>query len=290
MSPTEAFVPMWSTEALAARDVFFDEYNDVNFYVEDEEQENLYHLVLGRLFPAIRITQIFPLNGKSNVLAHAKDLSNLSRASRSVYILDKDFDDLLGIKADQNNIFYLQKYCIENFLLDENAFIELAVEAQPRKKREAIRSTIKFPDFLQETVQSLNLLFRLFFVVQALDLGLRNCRGAPELFSVKGAAHIIDPQAVEKYRIEVQEKALQLGKFKTEVEFSNFLDAVFPKNAEKDSNISGKYLLALAGHHVKRSLSWGNVSLDSLTYRLARHSSLLGLESLNVSVKAYLTV
>lgn len=290
MIHTEAFVPTWSTDALAARDVFFETYNDVNFYVEDEDQENLYHLVLSRLFPEIRITQIFPLKGKSNVLMHAKDPANLLRASQAIYIVDKDFDDLLGIAINnQNNIFYLQKYCIENFFLEENAFIEVAVEAQPRIKRETIQSKVKIPAFMHTTIQSLNLLFRLFFVVQALDLGLRNCRCAPEKFSKKGTPHIIDPHAVEKYRIEVQDKALQLGKFKTEKEFAKFLDTVFPKNAEPDSNISGKYLLALASHHVKKHLNWGTVSLDSLTYRLARHSSLLGLEPLRNGVNAYLT-
>lgn len=164
MSPTENLIPTWSTEALAARDVFFEPYNDVNFYVEDEEQENLYHLVLRKLFPALRITQIFPLKGKSNVLLHVKDPANLPRACKSIYILDKDFDDLLGTTVNQNNIFYLPKFCIENFFIEENAFIEVAVEAQPRKKRENIQSIINFPIFLQETIGPLSLLFRLFFV------------------------------------------------------------------------------------------------------------------------------
>lgn len=289
MSLTEDFLPTWSTDALAARDVFFEPYNDVNFYVEDEEQENLYHLVLSKLFPAIRITQIFPLKGKSNILVHVKDPANLPRASQSIYILDKDFDDLLGTAVKQNNIFYLPKFCIENFLIEENAFIEVVVEAQPRKKRETIQSKLKFPTFMQETVESLNLLFRLFFVVQALDLGIRNCRSAPGLFSQKGAPHIIDSDSVEKYRIEVLEKAMQLGKVKSEKEFAKLLDTAFPKNIEPDTNISGKYLLALASHLIKKHFNLGTVSLDSLTYRLARHSSLFGLEPLKSGVNDHLT-
>lgn len=286
----DVFLPAWSSDALAARDVFFDAYNGVNFYVEDEEQENLYHLVLKRLFPSIRITQIFPLKGKENVLAHAKDPTNLPRASRCVYILDKDFDDLLGKVIEQGNVFYLRKFCIENFLLEPDAFIEVVIEEQPRKKRTTVESTLKLPAFLENSIESLNLLFRLFYIVQALDLGLRNCGCAVERFAQEASRYKVDAELVDTYRREVQTAALESGKCKTPEEFCKLVESAFPKDAEPDSNISGKYLLALVSHHIKRHLNWGTVTADSITYRLARHSTLRELESLKVDVNVYLGV
>lgn len=288
MSSVDAFIPAWSTDALAARDIFFEEFNCVNFYVEDKEQENLYYLILCKLFPTILITQIFPLDGKTNTIAHAIDPVNAHQASRSVYILDKDFDDLLGRKVIQENIFYLPKYCIENFLLEERAILEIAIEAHPRMNRLTLQSTINFPVFFEATTQSLLPLFQLFFIVQMFNLGLKNCKSPPEQFSVKSSPEVIDSSLVEKYRAKVQEKAIETRIHKSEKEFSKFAKTVFQNGGNPVSNISGKFLLALTMHHIQRRIKFGNISFDSLSYRLARHCSLLDLEPMKNEIIAYL--
>src|SRR5688572_10690170 len=132
MITPEESIPSRSSAGLAARDIFYEQFNTVHFYVEDEHEENLYLEILTRLFPTVRITQIFPLRGKQNVLAHAQDPVNAPRAGKSVYILDKDFDDLLGHIVKQENIFYLDRYSIENFLCEEDAVVQIALEAQPK--------------------------------------------------------------------------------------------------------------------------------------------------------------
>lgn len=150
MISTQEGMPSWSPDALAARDIFYYNLNEVNFYVEDEDQENLYQLILCQLFPKIQITQIFPLGGKINVIAHAMDADNQSNSYRSIYLVDKDFDDLLGNIVKKANVFYLPKYCIENFLLEEAAVVEVAVEVQPKKTRGHLNQELAYTAFLNK--------------------------------------------------------------------------------------------------------------------------------------------
>lgn len=280
--------PSWSQDGLAARDIFFDSFNDVNFYVEDIDQENLYHLILSRLFPEIKISQIFPLGGKAPVINHAMDPVNQPNAHRSIYIVDKDFDDLLGHVIQRDNLFYLSKYCIENFLLEEAAVIEVAVEAQPKTSRQVHARTLLFSEYMRETIEKVTPLFKLFFVVQRLNLGLKNCDLKPESFSIKNHPEIIDTVLIKSYEIEVRKAAEQTNLFKSEDEFIEFVSNAFPPSISNDINICGKFLLALTMHYMKSKLKFGNISFESLTYRLANHSRLLDLNPLKTSIDNYL--
>jgi hypothetical protein len=281
-------IPSWSPDALAAQDIFYSAFNDVNFYVEDKDQENLYLLILKRLFPKIRITQIFPLGGKKNVIAHANDPENQLNTHRAIYLVDKDFDDLLGHLIHKDNLFYLPKYCIENFLLEEDGIIEFAVEVQPKKTRDDHAKKLAYSSFKETSIDKLELLFRLFFVVQRLNLGLKNCDHPPERFSIKNHPAKIDGSLINKYQVEVKNAAMQTGLLQTENDFDSLVSKAFPKESAPDTNISGKFLMALTMHHIKQKLKCANFDLDSLTYRLARHSKLLDLTPLAVGISNYL--
>lgn len=282
-------IPAWSIEALFARDIFFGEFNDVNFYVEDEDQENLYFEILNKLFDKVKIDQIFPLGGKANVLVHAADLSS-RRFGKSVYIVDKDFDDLLGEKVLNDNVFYLSKYCIENFLIEEHALLEIAVEAQPKKKRYKLISELRVGDFISESLESLDILFRMFFIVQRLDLRMKNCDCAPETFSVKGKPHKLDTKKIEAYRTDLTKEILVKGLVQSEDDVNALIINAYPPlpDARRDIHISGKFIMAMLMHYVKVKIKCGNISLDSFAYRLAKNSNFENLYGLRDEILAYL--
>ncbi|MBO1361504.1 DUF4435 domain-containing protein [Acetobacter sacchari] len=142
MDNHESAFPQRSAGGLAAADIFYRNYNNFNFYVEDQDKENLYYEILRKIFPSLRFDKIFPLGGKSNIIVHARDSANASLPNR-VYIVDKDFDDLLHKKETISNVFYLNKFCIENFLIQESALIEVIVESCPTEKRDDIRACLE---------------------------------------------------------------------------------------------------------------------------------------------------
>lgn len=286
----EDSIPTRSAAGLAARDLFFDQFNDVNFFIEDEDEENLYQAILGRFFPKLKITQIFPLAGKQNVISHASDPVNSSRAGRSVYIVDKDFDDLLGHKIYIANLFYLEKYSIENYFLEEDAVVEIALESSPKIDLETLRATISFSTFYKKSVNDLSPLFRLFFAVQRFNLGMKNCDIKCESFSVSGQPWKIDAAKIAAYEVQVRDLVTRAAVFRTDGEFSDFLGSVFPTGAEKDVNIAGKYLVSLTYHYLRSVVALGNVTNDSLRYRLATKVSFGGLTGVIGQIEHHLGI
>lgn len=285
---TNVAIPTRSDAAMAARDVFFEQFNDVNFYVEDEDQENLYFELLHRQFPTLRISKIFPLRGKKNVIAHAQDPVNKNRAAKSVYILDKDFDDLLARVVAQNNIFYLEKYSIENYLLEEEAVVEVGVESRPVIQRDTMKAMLAYPRFHAGLVRGLKYLAKLFFVVQKYDLGLKNCDLAPQQFSVTGSHETLNTTAIDEYADKVLSSAKAAGIFAEEGELRAFLATAFPKTKYGDANVPGYFLLAFTFHHLKKHVAMGSVTIDSVRYRLAKNCSNMPLQGIAKRIRKYL--
>ena len=127
----EVGLPTKSSSFLAGQDVLYGQFNDINFYVEDQDQESFYETTLKKLFPDIRIEKIFPLGSKDLVVNAAK-LTTTDK--KKVYIVDKDFDDILNTKEAIPNLFYLKQYSIENYLTEETAIQKLIIEEKPKLK------------------------------------------------------------------------------------------------------------------------------------------------------------
>jgi len=72
MATEDESIPKESTKSLYAKSVFFRQFNDIDFYVEDHGEENLYFLILKKLFPNLYFENIFPLGGKENLINRAR--------------------------------------------------------------------------------------------------------------------------------------------------------------------------------------------------------------------------
>lgn len=113
------------------QDLLYRQFNDIDVYVEDTGKERLYYQLFKLLLPGIKLAKIFPLNGKENVAADAQ-ANNTNK--RKVYLVDLDFDEILGRKQTIRNLIYLHRYSIENYFVDEEA-----IKEQIREKKPSIR-------------------------------------------------------------------------------------------------------------------------------------------------------
>lgn len=286
--PAHPGIPTRSAAGLAARDVFFEQFNDINFYVEDEDEENLYHEILARLFRGTQLTRIFPLGGKQRVLDHARDAANKTLRRPRIYIVDKDFDDLLGQKVPLPNLFYLRRYCIENFLLEEDAALQIVVESHPKMSRQALARSLRFSAFLENLISCSTELFRLFFLVQKYNLGLPNTGQPPDRFVRPKRRWLIDRRLVARYRSKVADALIAKGIIESVDGAGRLALGAFPRSGPRDANISGKFLLKLTHNYLSARMNVGQVGIDSLRYRLARNAKLRPLLELRRRVRLYL--
>lgn len=280
MTRHDEALPTRSADGLAALDVFYSEFNEINFYVEDADQENLYEVILRRLFPGVKVDRIFPLGGKDAVLRHASSSANENLPAFRAYILDKDFDDLLEKKVTHPNVFYLDRFCIENYLLDENAFVEIVIESLPRKHRQDVETTLNLRLVIEATFASLRALFVCFACVQRFELGLQNCGCAPEMYCRKKRLWECNPTALAKYINQVVAAGIKAAinpPIVDPITDTRMLDAL---EMEDHKLVSGKHVAAMLFHYIKSKFTIGTITFDSFLFRLAKNGSLDSLHDL----------
>lgn len=281
----EGLLPTRSPEALAVLDIFYDEFNDVHFFVEDEDQENLYEVILRRMFPELKIARVFPLGGKQAVLDHALSLIEENRKPRSIYLVDKDFDDLLGMKAQKPGLFYLDRYCIENYFADPDAILEVVIEAAPKLKRREIAADLDLPKKLTELIESLRPLFQMFYCVQRFELHLKNCSLPAERFcSAKHRWHV-DPAALADYRAKVALAASSTQHAAALADPLSHPEIAALSQLDAHQVVSGKHLCTLVFHYLKSKCNLGSITFESFLFRICKNSSLSGLNGLALEIR-----
>ena len=115
----------YSEFGLAGRDLFMAEYSDVMFYCEDAFYEPVYEKLISIICPEHLSSSVECLGGKTQVIKKAKSLNDIHRPR--VFIVDKDFDDILNEKENLPGLIYLEKYCLENYLISLHAFSPLLI-------------------------------------------------------------------------------------------------------------------------------------------------------------------
>lgn len=151
------------------QDLLYRQFNDIDVYVEDTGKERLYYQLFKLLLPGIKLAKIFPLNGKENVVADAQ-ANNTNK--RKVYLVDLDFDEILGRKQTIRNLIYLQRYSIENYFVDEEAIKEQIRERKPSIRDAEIAVQFDYDSEVNRIAKYLKKPALAAIVVQRYGLGI----------------------------------------------------------------------------------------------------------------------
>lgn len=278
------YLPTLTDSFLKGQDLLYKQFNDIEFYIEDSEQENLYFQILKKIFPDIKFEKIFPLNGKKNV----KDDCLLNSGNkRKIYIVDKDFDHILNKIDELPNLFYLNGYSIENLLICKFAIYELIKERFPKLKKNNIDDLYSHSNLVKK-ISCLKELATIFVVIQEFELGepYYNINTTRDFninkdFSYRGS-FISD----YKNRIELTLKNIDKRytlNAKTKIHnkhFSNFKLQI--------KNIPGKHLICLINDLLKSKNLIHQYSIDSLTYKLAKEADVSNFDDLQNRILQYI--
>lgn len=159
-------IPAYSEAGIDVLDAFYQDYVAAIFFFEDEYHEAVYERILMRLIPKLRSFQVICLGGKSKIISKAKEVRPVG--AKWLFVLDKDFDDLLGSMFVHDDVYYLRAFSLENYLVDLPAIISLAVEMNPRglTVRAAREQCSSFPAYFARLRASLERIGRLFVVAR----------------------------------------------------------------------------------------------------------------------------
>lgn len=281
-------IPQKSDAYRVAEDIFYSQFNDISFFVEDIEQENFYFITLRKLFPNLKLEKIFPLNGKDNVLAQsAKNLHDKTK----VFIVDLDFDEILNKKHNNANLFYLQKYSIENYLIEENSIVDYIISERPKLRKHQINADFNIEESISNIGNALRDIIYLHIVVQSKCPTLKNISLNHERFFIFNSGNFnlrkdqleIYINNIERELEEVDKrvrlasqlkKAMRLIKLDTHEDFLKY--------------IPGKYLIRMLKQVIESSFSIASRNADSFCYRLSEKCEFNTLNHLKIEVEDFI--
>ena len=101
--------------------------NDIEIFVEDQAGMNMWRNIIQAFLPAgTACGAPIQLGGRGRVIEECKN-DQADDGRKKLYIIDADMDILLGrSKPRLKHLYRLRSYCIENYLIQEKALIDLA--------------------------------------------------------------------------------------------------------------------------------------------------------------------
>ena len=191
----------YSDNALLNLDLFFD--NEINFYIEDEGKEYRYETIFNELFN-VKIESIFALGGKNNLKKKYKQLKEEERLKKSFFVADLDFDYILKNELIEDDHFiYLEKYEIENYIIDKNIIVKFLKNELFCMENKA-NELLDYEKWIEDTSQKLYKLFLLYLIVQENNLNIENTSESPyKYFSKEG---FVIKEKIENYYEKVKDQ------------------------------------------------------------------------------------
>ncbi|WP_303678101.1 DUF4435 domain-containing protein [Dehalococcoides mccartyi] len=276
----------YSEEAKKALPLFYSRYNDIDIFVEDERDESFYTELIKKITNnKLKVSRIFGLGGKENLLKDLQNKINSSSLSKQFYIADGDFDIILNRAfPNTDRLHVLNAYCIENFLLEEDAICSVVQEDKPNKTFEQWKSKLEFPIWLRESIELLSPLFAFFLLTQKLNLEIKNVGTDLSIFIDNSSKFLLDKEKInlwikDKYSAQSNLNAEYLDKLLT----SCMLDLGADWVARKNNICAKKYLLPLLRIYVTKK-GGKSIDYDSFRFRLAKNCYFNSLEPLRTQI------
>jgi hypothetical protein len=279
-------VPSYSDEARDVLELFYLEYVDAVFYFEDSNHESVYERLLRRLMPDLKPFAVVCLGGKTKVIAKAKEVR--PRGIRRLFVLDKDYDDLLGSMVTIDSTYYLRMFSIENYLASLHPLLQVAVEvdAQRLTLAQAEAKCGSFDAYFVRLSHRLEKLSRLFVVARRFRVDIETTKA-----SVDGLLEGADPdnpmpteEWIAAYRTRLQSRAHGANEWLAN---DDALDAVLGSAFDRDEaldfpvieargHLCGKHLLGCMLRYVQKAVEASILKIDTveLYLRIVGHAQL----------------
>lgn len=160
---------VWPTRSFGTIRKMFEPLQDVDVYVEDKGDETFYKNLLTRILgEEVKITKIFARNGRNNVISSL--MAHDHNARRALFLIDGDLEFVKELPKPSSSpaLHRLDAYCIENFLICQQAILRILMEELDADV-ESARELASFTEWLSMIENSLTRLFAAFAVLHNVD-------------------------------------------------------------------------------------------------------------------------
>lgn len=276
-----------SEAANYAKSRFYEQFQDVDVYVEDtaRESKKVYVELLSRVFGnKLSVQQVFPLGSKSTVVKRCRADQDY-RDRPAVYIVDGDYDILLGKPPEPLLRYYrLRRYCVENYLLEGEALIDVLCDESTDHDEGQVRRLLDYDSWCERVAARLTTLVAVLAAATKKQCGLPTVK--IDLADIQGDQwdHVCESKVEalrDRYRVAMDEafgegtfddlfRTMQVAAASPEDAFIRFLSAK-------------SILLPMLRSRIKRRLGL-EVNYPQLRVKLARRCDVSELLDLPAAV------
>ena len=261
--------------------------NDITIYTEDEEKDKeFYTQLLKRILgDRVMINDITPLGCKDNVIKYCFESNHLKCEA---YIIDGDIKIVNdNQKISHPKLFILDRYCIENYLIDENSTIKYIYNNVGTQSEAKIKESLNFDEWLLSFSEPFTNLFIHFAISDYFDIPY-TLFNSIKYFAVKKNSITFNPKLIEDDVNLLKNEAIRV---KGEYEYSKLLKILESKwqpNLDTLLKIvSGKNylipLLQLKTKEFKKIKS--SETLEVCKINLVQHFDVTKLDNLKIFIE-----
>jgi hypothetical protein len=268
--------------------LFFKSKNDVDVFIEDSNDEEFYKALLQRLTDGKRIKKIISCKCKTELIK-ACEADQIDRKRKRIYLTDGDLDLILDTnRKDLKYLHVLHKYCIENFLVEENGILEI-LHSNIVLDKSNIKKQLTLNNYLKSISNPLNELFLHYAITHNHKMGLKTVSNSIGSFcKQQKSLTVLDIEKVELKIKELRDKII------IEIGEDSYNDTIYELRQKWPSNnqtlltiVSAKdYILPLLTFRFKKlkGKESFNLKWESLRLGLAKTTKLDALEGLKNSI------
>lgn len=277
-----------SDNAIIASQVFNLHDTDLIVYVEDHDDngvsEKFYEIILKRIFDGKQL-EVKTTGGREKVIRLNQVFLD-NPTYNALFIIDGDFKILhTPSEIIPRGLFRLEKYCIENYLIQEAAIITVLCENHTSMKTQQISEMLNFKKWEEHICSSTHNLVILYAVCDRLRLG-KIKTSKRKLEEYKHNEHgILSLEAISSIEIQINNALYSKSEAQVEDMKSNIKQVIQDKNLTPMDTLSGKsLLLPLVLQRSLRIVEKMYDDPDLFMHQLARKCDLSDLAQMKDSV------
>ena len=245
----------------------YDDYNDIHIFVEDSGFENLYKVLFKKY--GIKVENVFSKNGKQDVL----DAAKACKDTKCVFIVDRDWDDLLGAITTLKNVVTLSMHSIDCYLINHEAFSGIVLSEDPKCSIDTLFGKKHFNEILSGVSGKLRSLFECFVAMQMDHSGEKGCSHKPGHFQQQNSSCAPDVRKITRF---ISDSGVSV----TKPIKKYFSDKILTQKGH------GKFMLHYVWEGVRNKTKSGRIGMEKLMIRLAQLINTQELEELTNEIKA----
>lgn len=180
---------------LAARglsSLFYAYRNTINIYTEDEDKDKkFYTLLFKRLLQGtgVVVNDIHPLGNCEEVIKHCKD--DTDNSMPKIYIVDGDIYLMTAEREPVKHLYVLDSYCMENKVIDEDAYYKVFSTLDPFHEEDEIRDKADYNTMMSSAEEPFMRLHCHFAV----------CRDYVKHFHLQSAKEVMNSGSISETKV-----------------------------------------------------------------------------------------